>query len=83
MKRLECYSASWCGPCKMLKPLLDELSRAGYNIDVIDIDEDRMASASKGIMSVPTLILYEDGVEVGRASGTPSKSEIKEWLDEG
>jgi thioredoxin 1 len=67
----------------MLKPLLDELKAEGQNIEVIDIDEDRMIAGSKGIMSVPTLILYEDGVEVGRASGVPSKSEIKEWLHEG
>jgi len=66
----------------MLKPMLDEMVTAGYNIDIIDIDEDRMVAGSKGIMSVPTLILYDEGVEVGRASGVPSKSEIKEWLEE-
>jgi thioredoxin-like negative regulator of GroEL len=66
----------------MLKPVINELIKEGYDIETIDIDEGGMAVAAKGIMSVPTLILYDQGVEVGRASGAPSKSEIKEWLDE-
>ena len=82
MKRLECYSADWCGPCKMLKPLIKELIKEGYDIEIINIDDDKQTALKKEIYSVPTLILYDQGIEVGRASGVPSKDEIKGWLDE-
>ena len=80
MKKLTVYSASWCGPCKQLKPTLKELQGEGYSIDIVDIDKDQFEAQAKGITSVPTLVLYEDGVEIGRASGTASKEEIKSWL---
>ena len=81
MKKLTVYSASWCGPCKMLKPILKELQEEGQPIDIIDIDKDQFEAQAKGVSSVPTLILYEGGIEVGRASGTASKEEIKSWLE--
>ena len=81
MKKITVYSATWCGPCKMLKPTLKELQEEGYSIDIVDIDNDQFEAQAKGVTGVPTFILYEDGVEVGRASGTASKEEIKSWLE--
>ena len=81
MKKLTVYSASWCGPCKMLKPTLENLKSEGYAIDIIDIDENQFEAQAQNITSVPTLILYEDGVEVARGSGAASEQEIKSWLD--
>ena len=81
MKKLTVYSASWCGPCKRLKPIIKELQEEGQPIDIVDIDKDQFEAQAKGITSVPTLILYEGGVEVGRASGAASKEEIKSWLE--
>ena len=81
MKKLTVYSASWCGPCKMLKPTLESLQSEGYNIDIIDIDKNQFEAQAKQISSVPTFIVYEGGVEVARGSGAPSEQEIKFWLD--
>ncbi len=80
MKKITAYTASWCGPCKTLKPILKELQSEGFSIDIIDIDENQMESAAKSIQAVPTLILYDDGVEVARTSGVPSKENIKDIL---
>jgi thioredoxin 1 len=80
MKKLEYYSASWCGPCKMVKPIVKSLKEEGLNIEIIDIDSDQTTVAHKGIYSVPTFVLYEKGIEIGRVSGVPSEKDIREWL---
>ena len=63
-----------------VKPILKELQSEGFSIDIVDIDENRTESAAKNIEAVPTIILYDDGVEVARASGVPSKENIIEIL---
>ena len=80
MKRLEYYSASWCGPCKMVKPVIKKLQEEGLNINIVDIDKDQMAASHKQISSVPTFILYDEGVEVGRVSGVPTEEDVRNWM---
>lgn len=80
MKRLEYYSASWCGPCKMVKPVIKKLQEEGLNIEVIDIDRDQTVASRKQISSVPTFILYDEGVEVGRISGVPTEADVRGWM---
>ena len=80
MKKLEYYSASWCGPCKMVKPIVRKLKAEGLNIELVDIDTAGTVATQKGIYSVPTFILYESGIEVGRVSGVPSEEDMREWL---
>ena len=80
MKKLEYYSASWCGPCKMVKPIVKSLQEEGLNIEMVDIDDNQVVASNKQIYSVPTFILYDDGVEIGRVSGVPSKEDVREWL---
>lgn len=71
MNKIIAFTATWCGPCKMLKPILQKLNNEGkINIEFIDIDENRELAIENKIKSVPTLIFFnEDNVEYDRLSG--------------
>lgn len=77
------FYATWCGPCKMMSPLLEQVaSEMGDKTKVIkvDIDKNRDAAAEYGIRSVPTLLLFKEGEIVWRQSGLPPKSMITESI---
>lgn len=66
------FSAEWCGPCKQLKPILEQLkSKVGRSAKIIkiDVDKNKSLSVQFQIRSVPTLILFKDGKSVWRQSG--------------
>ena len=73
------FSASWCGPCKMLEPNLEELSKK-YNVLKVDIDKFRKLTDSFNIMSVPTIILFNNGEVVKQDVGYKSLDELKEFM---
>jgi thioredoxin 1 len=72
------FTAAWCGPCKQLAPVFEELKNEITNVtfETIDVDMDREAAIEKGISSVPTVILEKDGTQVYRFSGVLPKSVI-------
>ncbi len=75
------FYASWCGPCKMLAPILDEISKeVEVQICSVDVDDNFDLAKSYGVMSVPTLILFNNGVEVKRAIGLKNKDFILDML---
>ena len=74
MKKLEYYGAKWCGPCQALKPIIEELKGDGLNIEVIDIDENSNRAIKNSVMSVPTIIIYKKGKELGRIIESPIES---------
>lgn len=77
------FFAEWCGPCKAMKPVLDNLKRElGDNVRIIkiDIDKNNALAASYDIQSVPTLILFKENKIVWRASGARQMSEIKNMI---
>ncbi|MFP4178228.1 MAG: thioredoxin [Acholeplasmataceae bacterium] len=76
------YYAVWCGPCQMLKPVLDDLSNDMSDTDFyrIDIDQFREQAIDAGIRSVPTVVLYRDGEEVDRQAGYQPKERIASWI---
>jgi thioredoxin 1 len=80
------FSASWCGPCKMLTPILEELQGEYKDITFYKMDIDDQANREvvqeHSIMSVPTLILFKKGVAVGSILGLQSKEKIKAFLQE-
>ena len=82
-KKLEYYSAEWCGPCKMFKPAIEELINEGYNIDIIDIDKNPSMAQEKRISAVPTLIFAEKGKKDKRFHGAMNPSEIRRELENG
>ena len=77
------YFATWCMPCKMLSPILEEVAEADKEVTIVkvDIDEFEQEAVMAGIRSVPTLIYYKDGKETKRVSGVHSKEEILEIIN--
>jgi thioredoxin 1 len=78
------FSASWCGPCKALEPVIEQLrqSYAGQAvIKKVDIDEHRDLAVQMGIQSVPTLVVFKDGQEKKRLIGAQSKEALQKVLD--
>ena len=71
------FYADWCGPCRMLGPILDELSN-DHKVFKINVDNEPELAQSYGIMSIPCMIVFKDGKEVNRLIGLHSKSEIVE-----
>lgn len=78
---VDCF-ATWCGPCRMLSPVLDDISNEvkNYKFYKLDVDEAENISREYGIMSIPTLLLFEDGKLVNKIVGLRSKSELIELL---
>ena len=76
------FSAPWCGPCKQLGPLVDELSKEFKSIGFIKIntDENPDVAAENNVISVPTLIAKQNGETVGRLTGAQTKSVLRSWL---
>lgn len=79
-RQIKYFSAIWCGPCKMFKPVMQEIKSEGFNIEFIDVDENQELAAKYGVRSVPTCIVEENGKEITRFSGTASKGDVKRHL---
>ena len=77
------YFATWCMPCKMLSPILEEVAEADKEVTIVkvDIDEFEQEAVMAGIRSVPTLVYYKDGKETKRVSGVHTKEEILEIIN--
>ncbi len=78
------FFATWCGPCKMMAPVIDELSgefEGKAKIGKLDVDENNKSASEFGVQSIPTLILFKDGKEVDRMIGFQSKEVLKEKLE--
>ena len=73
------FFANWCGPCKMLAPVLEKVES---DVKVIKVDTDDFEDLSReyGIMSIPTLVLLEKGKEVKRNIGFIDKNSLEDWL---
>lgn len=73
------FYAEWCGPCKMLAPILEELS-SGYNILKVDTDKCPSVAMKFGIMSIPTLIVFENGEKKRQELGYMSLDEVEKLI---
>ncbi|MES2582028.1 MAG: thioredoxin TrxA [Pseudomonadota bacterium] len=79
------YWAEWCGPCKMIAPILDEVSTtyAGkLNIAKMNVDENREIPAKFGIRGIPTLMLFKDGQLAATKVGALSKAQLVAFIDQ-
>lgn len=78
------FWAPWCGPCKMIAPVLDELdAELGDKVKIIkiDVDENQETAAKFGIMSIPTLLLFKDGEVVDKVVGFQPKEVLAARLN--
>jgi thioredoxin 1 len=78
------FWAEWCGPCKMIAPLLDEVAdKYEEKLDVVklNVDENPNTAQKFGIRSIPTLILFKDGAVQAQIMGAMPKSQLEEFLD--
>ena len=78
------FWAEWCGPCKMIAPILDEIAEeyAGkVTIGKLNIDQNAGTPPKFGIRGIPTLLLFKDGTVAATKVGAASKSQLKEFLD--
>ena len=77
------FTATWCGPCKIFKPLVEEVSSTtGVNINYIDVDADKDTTMKYSVVSVPTLIIMnEAGESLYRHSGLMSKPDLTTFLN--
>jgi len=75
------FWAPWCGPCKMIAPVLDELSQEiNSKIAKVNVDDNPESAARFGVMSIPTLILFKDGQPVDKVVGVQSKDALKNLI---
>ena len=76
------FYADWCGPCKMVSPVVDEISDEREDIAVgkINVDESMLIAMQYNVQSIPTLIVFKDGVEKSRIVGYVPKEEILKML---
>ena len=77
------FYAAWCGPCRMLSPIIDEIGEERDDILVgkINVDENPELASEYGVFSIPTLVVLKNGVEVNRASGARPKAQVLAMLE--
>ena len=75
MRKILYFTAAWCAPCKALSPIMDSL-QGQINFDKIDVDTNTDLSAQYGVRGVPSLVLVENGNEIGRLVGAQTKETI-------
>ncbi|AXH63686.1 thioredoxin TrxA [Providencia huaxiensis] len=79
------FWAAWCGPCKMIAPILDEVAEeytGKLTITKLNIDENPGTAPKYGIRGIPTLLLFKNGEVAATKVGALSKTQLKEFLDE-
>ncbi|BDU78287.1 thioredoxin [Mesoterricola sediminis] len=79
------FWAPWCGPCRMIAPILDELAgelQGKAQIVKINVDENPVVAGQFGVMSIPTLLLFKDGKRVDQKVGGQAKPALKAFIEQ-
>lgn len=78
------FFATWCGPCKLLAPVLDQIAEEHPEIKVckVDVDENQELAAAYGVMSIPTLFVVKEGKVTAQAVGARSKKQLLDMIEQ-
>ncbi len=79
------FWAPWCGPCRMLGPVIDQLSeemKGKLKFTKVNVDEEGELSAEFGVMSIPTVIIFKDGKAIMQRTGAATKEAMKKWIED-
>lgn len=76
------FNANWCGPCRMLGPILDEIASENENIKIVSVNIDSEGDLAEeyGVLSIPCLVLFKEGKEEKRSVGLKPKDEIEKFI---
>jgi thioredoxin 1 len=77
------FWAEWCGPCKQIAPVLDEISgKLGEKVKIVklNVDENRKSAEQYGIMSIPTLLMFKNGTVASKQVGFGGKQKLEQWI---
>lgn len=76
------FWAEWCGPCRMLSPIIDEVAASHPEVKVgkVNVDEEQALAQQFNIMSIPTLVVFKDGKKVNEALGLMPKEQVESLL---
>ena len=77
------FHAVWCGPCRVIGPIIDELANEYTDVKIgkMDADENSETTQELGIRSIPTILIYKDGMIVEKHVGNASKAQLKSLID--
>ena len=77
------FFATWCGPCKMLSPILENVASTRDNIKIAKVDVDKFTDLARkyGVMSIPTLILFKDGANLSVSTGFKPVASLERFVD--
>lgn len=75
------FNATWCGPCQQMKPHIERLQKAGYPVEMVDVDDQPTLAESAEVRGVPTTAIYENGVLVERVVGYEDVDRLKKRID--
>jgi thioredoxin 1 len=76
------FWAVWCGPCRLIAPIVEEVSKGGsVKVVKVNVDENKNLAAKFKIFSIPTLILFKNGKPVESKVGVMSKSQLESWIE--
>jgi thioredoxin 1 len=78
------FWAPWCGPCRMIAPVLEELAgELGEKVVIakVNTDQNPIYAQRLGVQGIPTMVLFKDGAEVDRVVGALPKGHLKQWID--
>lgn len=82
MKQVYYFTADWCGPCKKVRPIVEELNRdqSEVKFQIIDVDSEGELARTFEVKSIPTFILIEDGQEINRFTGAKTKKDLENFI---